>query len=292
MDIVRFKGGLGNQMFQYAFVEALRNRGRNVGCSLGFYRKHPGERPFILNEVFGTVNLQEVDDSVFDEIDGKWKRIKESPERLEEFIKKENIKKRFFYVEEVDSLYDENVFDMQNCAYVGWWQTEKYFSEYRASIAKTYQFQVENKKILQLGDLLEENFYSIHIRRNDYLEGTAVYGGICTADYYKSAIEYIRAHDSCAKFIIFSDEEEPDKLAQEIELKDALFSPKKEMEQYYDWHDMYLMTRCRGNIIANSSFSWWGAWLNERADKIVVAPSKWMNGCKTPDIWCDGWIRL
>lgn len=292
MDVVRFKGGLGNQMFQYALVEALRSRGRNVGCSLGFYRKHPNEKPFILDKVFRAVDLQEVADSVFDEIDGKWKSIKESPEQLEEFRNQKNIKDRFFYVEEMGFLYDENVFDAQNCAYVGYWQTEKYFSECRASIAKTYQFQVENKKILEMGDVLEERFYSIHIRRKDYLEGTAVYGGICTADYYKSAVEYIRAHDSHAKFIIFSDEEELDKLAQEIELKDAFFYSKKEIVPYYDWYDMYLMTRCKGNIIANSSFSWWGAWLNERVDKIVAAPSKWINSCNTPDIWCDGWIRL
>lgn len=292
MDIVRFKGGLGNQMFQYAFVEALRNRGRNVKCSLGFYRKHPDEMPFILNKVFETVDLQEIEDSVFDEIDDKWKRIKKSPGKLEEFKKTKNIKDRFFYVEEADSLYDDNVFDTQNCVYVGWWQTEKYFSRYRAGIAKIYEFSVKNEKLLQLGDLLEENFYSIHIRRNDYLEGTALYGGICTTGYYKTAIEYIKARDSRAKFIVFSDEEEPDKLAQEIELENVLFSPKKEIEQYYDWYDMYLMTRCKGNIIANSSFSWWGAWLNKREDQIVVAPPKWINGCKTPDIWCDGWIRL
>ena len=66
----------------------------------------------------------------------------------------------------------------------------------------------------------------------------------------------------------------------------------KLFEHYEDWYDMYLMTLCRGNIIANSSFSWWGAWLNKNTAPVVLAPNKWFNGLETPDIWCDNWIRI
>lgn len=76
MDIVRFKGGLGNQMFQYALIEALRNNDRDVYCSLGFYQKHPDLRPFILDKIFRELNLLEIKEERFEEIDKKWNKIK------------------------------------------------------------------------------------------------------------------------------------------------------------------------------------------------------------------------
>ena len=77
MDIVRMKGGLGNQMFQYAFVEALRAQGREVRCSLGYYRRHPDGMPFVLKDIFSRVYLNEIEDEAFNEIDSRWKEIKE-----------------------------------------------------------------------------------------------------------------------------------------------------------------------------------------------------------------------
>ncbi len=118
MDIVRFKGGLGNQMFQYALVEALRHKGRYVGCQLEFYRKNPTLRPFVLDKVFPTVQLNEVDDTYFNNLDNRWKAIKQDIEKLAEY--KRNIDKQFFYIEGNGRTYDKKIFQTSNCVFVGY----------------------------------------------------------------------------------------------------------------------------------------------------------------------------
>lgn len=291
MDIVRFKGGLGNQMFQYAFMEALRHREREVHASLGYYENGGGGRKFILGDVFPNTEIMEIEEGIFQEINQKWRSLKENPYRLEVF--KKNLKDRFFYVEDQNSVYDEKVFQTLNCAFVGYWQTEKYFQNIKDDLLRKYSFYICDDKLQKLADTLHNNYFSIHIRQGDYLydKRKAFYGGICTEQYYQKAMAYIKVRVPDAEFIIFSDETK--RLPMEIAGTDnsILFDGSK-FENYQDWYDMYLMSNCKGNIIANSSFSWWGAWLNQNPDKLVIAPKVWLNGQETPDIWCDGWIRL
>lgn len=291
MDIVRFKGGVGNQMFQYALMEALRHRGREVHASLGHYANGAVGRKFILGNVFPDTELMEVEENIFQEINQKWRRLKENPDRVEAF--KRNLKDRFFYVEDQNSVYDEKVFQTLNCTFVGYWQTEKYFQNIRGALQRKYFFHICDDKLQKLADKLQNNYFSIHIRQGDYFfdNHKAVYGGICTEQYYQKAMAYIRVRVPDAKFIIFSDETK--RLVMETAGTDNVFLfDGSKFENYQDWYDMYLMSNCKGNIIANSSFSWWGAWLNQSPDKIVIAPRVWLNGQETPDIWCDGWIRM
>lgn len=91
-------------------------------------------------------------------------------------------------------------------------------------------------------------------------------------------------------FVFFSDDIEWVKY--NFDFENMIICVPELFMEYKDWYDMYLMTLCKGNIIANSSFSWWGAWLNQNPDKIIVAPKLWLNNKKTPDIWCDGWNRI
>lgn len=291
MDIVRFKGGLGNQMFQYALMEALRHRGREVHASLGYYANGGRGRKFILGDVFPNTELMEIEEGIFQEINQKWRKIKENPELLDDF--KQNLKDRFFYVEDQNSVFDEKIFLTVNCTFVGYWQTERYFRNIRSDLLEKYFFRICDTKLQKLADQLRNNHFSIHIRQGDYFydDHKAFYSGICTEQYYQKAIEYIKIRVPDAKFIIFSDETE--RLNMEIAgMENSIMFDGSEFENYQDWYDMYLMSNCRGNIIANSSFSWWGAWLNQNPDKIVIAPKVWLNGQETPDIWCDGWIRV
>lgn len=288
MDIVRFKGGLGNQMFQYAFLESLRHRNREVKASLGFYEKHKHNvMPFILDSVFQNVKIQTVQESIFEDIDYRWRQIKEDKEQLKRF--KEDYSKRFFWVEDKDSEYREDVYKTQNCTFVGYWQTEKYFKEIETDIRKAFLFCNIESQLYELGKVLNNSYCSVHLRRGDYLQND-LYEGICDKEYYNKAIKYMKYFMPDIKFIFFSDD--ISWVRRNWMIEGAIFCSEKMFNDYQNWYDMYLMSQCKCNIIANSSFSWWGAWLNKKPEKVVIAPKKWLNGENTPDIWCNGWIKL
>ncbi|MCM1038083.1 MAG: alpha-1,2-fucosyltransferase [Ruminococcus sp.] len=291
MDIVRFAGGLGNQMFQYAFMEALKNRGRDVRASLGYYRRHPDARHFSLIDVFPNLELTYVSDVEFDEIDEKWKKIR-AGNLQEEFCK--NYSDRFFWVEDVEKepgVYQPNVFLTQNCVFVGYWQTDKYFKSIQNVLNLKFKFTHINQELKEFGDRLsEESYVSVHVRRGDYLRNPDIYASICTKSYYEKAIEYFQNKEKYSKFVFFSDDLKW--VTENLFVPNAIYCNKKMFAYYEDWYDMYLMARCRHNIIANSSFSWWGAWLNQNEDKIVIAPKKWCGYSATPDIWCEDWIKI
>jgi hypothetical protein len=286
MDIVRFKGGLGNQMFQYALMESLRSRGREVRGSIGFYDRHPNLMPFTLDKVFQNIDLNLVNESEFVKIDNEWKKVKVDEEHLKNF--KDDGKNRFFWVEETDGVYTPGIFQTQNCAFVGYWQSWKYFENISDTLMECYRFGMCEDKLKSLGEMLENNYVSVHVRRGDYLQ--PLYENICTSYYYGKALQIMSEMICGVKFVFMSDDKEW--VESNFNIKDMIIVSEDMFEDYQDWYDMYLMTKCRGNIIANSSFSWWGAWLNGNTNKIVIAPDKWINGKDTPDIWCDDWIRI
>ena len=287
MDIVRIRGGLGNQMFEYALVEALRDRGRVVHCNTGYYRKYTSVMPLRIHHVFPNVDLSEINDTVFNEIDERWKAIKSNPEKLKRF--KSRPEERFFFVEEVDSLFDNDVFKTKNCTFVGHWQTEKYFSNIREKILTAYKFDIREERLYQVGEELKKGYVSVHIRRGDYV-GKILFSNICTLEYYCAAIRYIQNCIPDARFVFFSDDIEWVK--QNFKIENSSLYVNDFFEDYQDWYDMYLMSCCSHNIIANSTFGWWGAWLNRNRKKIVIAPKRWLYDRETPDIWCDDWILM
>ena len=276
-------------MFQYAFVEALRAHGREVGGSLGFYRKHLECMPFCLIDVFPQISLNEIGDDIFNEIDLKWNEIKKDKKKLADF--KRDIPNRFFWVEESDEVgcYNEKVFQTYNCTFVGYWQTERYFRNIEDKLRKIYTFESISRALGEFAKQLKDNYYSVHVRRNDYLN-CSIYENICTEEYYMKAMKYIYTQNSKAKFIFFSDDIEW--VYQNMYIEKAIYVTKNMFDNYKDWYDMYLMSQCCGNIIANSTFSWWGAWLNQNPEKIVIAPKKWIIGQDTLDIWCESWIKM
>ncbi len=159
--------------------------------------------------------------------------------------------------------------------YEGYWQTEKYFHDQQHKIRKTYQFNETklNDKSRSLSEILKiENSISIHVRRGDYLENDEL-GGICTLTYYQDAIKIMNSKVKDPIYYIFCDNK------KWVNDNFSFFKYIKVdwNENNESWQDMFLMSKCRHNIIANSSFSWWGAWLNNNKDKIVVAPDKWVH---------------
>lgn len=290
MDIVRFKGGLGNQMFQYAFLKSLSRSGRSVKGNLGFYRKHPELMKFCLTEVFPNISIDFVEDSIFNELDEMWKEIKSSEENLPQFLV--DYPNRFFWVENPEGEYNKHVFDTRNCAFVGYWQTEKYFSHIRNTLLKDFSFRQGDTKFEVFKQKLRDDrsYVSVHIRRGDYLMSTEAYGELAATEYYKNAMEYINARVSNPKYVYFSDDMQWVK--ENFEDDKGIFIEDTLFDNYSAWYDMCLMSCCASNIIANSSFSWWGAWLNVNPNKIVIAPNRWLMNRSTPDIWCEDWIRM
>lgn len=178
----------------------------------------------------------------------------------------------------------------------GFYQSEMYFQDIRENLLQTFQFPVDKVSDLHKFKYLIENCnsVSIHVRRGDYvsLRDVNAFHGTCKVAYYQSAISLMDRLSNNCQYFIFSDDIEWASqhllLNSRVQVVDTRHLPS--------WCDMYLMCICKNNIIANSSYSWWGAWLNQNSNKIVIAPEKWfadknMNN-QTQDLLPNTWIKI
>jgi hypothetical protein len=170
----------------------------------------------------------------------------------------------------------------------GYFQSEKYFKEYRKEILELFTLpeEIQNKVREKYKDVLEKNPISIHLRLGDY-QGQPSFHPVQKMSYYNRAMDLM---PSDSIYLVFSDD---------IEMCKSIFGESERflfIEGNEDYEDMFLMSLCSHNIIANSSFSWWGAWMNQNPDKIVVAPEKWFGPSyknnDTKDLYCEGWIKI
>lgn len=172
----------------------------------------------------------------------------------------------------------------------GYYQSEKYFKEITNIIRKDFTFpkpvDIINQKLINQIDNTES--VSIHIRRGDYLNIPNTQN-ICSISYYKKAINLILKNISNPQFYIFSNDINWCK--QHLQIDKAIFISNNTGKNSFI--DMQLMSCCKHNIIANSTFSWWGAWLNNNPNKIIISPNKWMNDTNgTGDIIPNDWIKI
>lgn len=167
----------------------------------------------------------------------------------------------------------------------GYYQNEKYFNQYRDDILNLYKIDnlTENYLNEKYSEILLGNTCSIHVRRGNYVERQHFHP-LQTIDYYKNAISIIGEE---TLFLIFSDDIEWCKINLNF-IKNKIF-----ISGNLDYQDLYLMSMCDHNIIANSSFSWWGAWLNQNKNKKVIYPSFWFNnGPDSSEIGGENWIKI
>jgi len=251
-------GQLGNQMFQYASLKGIAKH-------RGFDYMIPQHNVEV--DVLGNHLRTEL----FDPFD------------LNVKVGLQDVK----YIQEPHYHFSEELFNNcpDNVSLYGFFQTEKYFKHIRDEIIEDFSFK---KNITDdCDDILElfENPIALHIRRGDFLINYQNHHNQ-TLDYYSKALEYFPKDQ---QVIIFSDD--PDWCEEQELFSDDRFLVSKGNSPY---HDLYLMSRCKDFIIANSSFSWWGAWLSNY-DK-VIAPSKWfgVNNAdkKTDDVYCSDWIKV
>jgi hypothetical protein len=202
----------------------------------------------------------------------------------------------FQRIEEKHFHFDPGMLNLPDNVYInGYWQSEKYFKDIEEVLRKDFTvispINQENQRMLNL--INSTDSVSLHVRRGDYVTNptTNSFHGTCSLDYYAKAVRYIIENISNPHFFLISDD--PDWVKENISInKPVTVIDINTTDNGYD--DLRLMSKCKHNIIANSSFSWWGAWLNNNPQKIVIAPEKWFLSpeLNTKDLIPQGWMKL
>jgi len=197
------------------------------------------------------------------------------------------------YLQTVFFDFDKDLFKSPDYYYYnGYFQNESYFKNEREAILKCFSSKnpLDEKNQLVLNKITETNSVSLHVRRGDYvtLESASKFHGVCPLEYYEKAIAHIAKRVDNPHFFLFSDD--IDWVIKNMKIEHPFTIV--DFNQGKGWLDLELMKHCKHNIIANSSFSWWGAWLNENTQKIVIAPKKWNTQNKKCEIIPNEWIKL
>ncbi|RTL12957.1 MAG: alpha-1,2-fucosyltransferase [Neisseriaceae bacterium] len=285
MQIIWCSGGLGNQMFQYAFYRRLQLDGKSVTLDISGFNDYGLHNGFELDKIF-PVKINLADEVLINNIKQKISHLsllKKIWWKVFTNFRPVIVQKNFGYSSRLSNL--------QGLKYLeGYWQSEKYFGTHSDTIRNDFKFPLLDIKNKDYADKISQGeAVSIHIRMGDYVNHP-LHGGICTLEYYKKALSLIEEKVESPLFFIFSNDIEW--CQNNLKLDKAIYVTGNEGKNSF--RDMHLMSMCKHNIIANSSFSWWGAWLNNNPDKVVVAPSKWFNDktINTKDLLPDSWIQI
>ena len=295
MIVVKLMGGLGNQMFQYAIGRSLAEKiNTELKLDLSFLLDRTPRPHFTYrNYELAIFNIQE-SFSTTQEVDIFIDKAQEPLARLIQWMNKlivdrKVVKERGFY-------FDPGVFNLTGHLYLeGYWQSEKYFKNIEKIIRQEFTFKCEpdlsNRQLLNKIESVEA--VSVHIRRGDYVSDTITnqFHGVCGLEYYQQAIEKIAQEVHEPHFYIFSDNIDWAKKNIQLNFPTTYVTHNPPDKGY---EDLRLMSHCKHHIIANSSFSWWAAWLNSNPEKIVIAPEKWFADITidTTDLIPEGWIRI
>ena len=276
MIVIKIKGGLGNQLFEYAFGRYLSLKtGRKLKFDISYYARKNNYRKFELDKFNikfdGFIGLKE---NVF------FKGAYYFP----------NFFKQIYYFKEGKDEYNlEKMASKKACYVDGYWQSEQYFKEIECELREELilkkAFYSVDDVILQ--KILTTNSVGIHIRRGDYITIplNKPYR-VCTLDYYQNALKLIKQKVSNPYCFVFSDDIEWVK-------KNIFFDlPFEYVQANSDYLDLQLMSLCKHNIMANSTFSWWGSWLNNNLEKIVIAPIVWRTDEIRKELYTDYQIRI
>lgn len=280
---MKLKSGLGNQMFQYAFGKALEHKlGKKVLFDISRFENDKKKLyNYNHNLISSKYTIREYGLNIFN------LNITFSKNYQRKKLKKTITEKKGLYV------YDEELLNDNGPAYYrGCFQNEKYFKEIRDSIKKAFTFpEISETDKFNQGWLKRiksvPNSVFIHVRRGDYLNKEWT----LTIDYYKKAIEYIKANVENPKFFIIC-QNCKNYIEKEFNMDDSFeFIGETNSINNEDWKDMVLMKECKYAIIANSTFSWWAAWLGRANEEgIVVAPTPFIG--KRDKIICDNWVKI
>ena len=295
MICVQLNGGLGNQMFQYACGQALAYKHHTVllldttqlkinNSSITFRR--------LELDIF-KINIQEASKKDVEKLKPLFYRIVNVLSLRTGFrgiqTSKYFIEKSFSFNESIEKIG-------KDCYLNGYWQNSRYFQNIEPIIREEFKFpfiidKVNNERLIRIN---KENSISLHVRRSDFVNNKHhKIHGACSIEYYRKAAEYISSKIELPFFFVFSDDIDWAQKNLNLRYPCEFVSCNIGKQNYID---MQLMSLCKHNIIANSSFSWWGAWLNMNPEKIVIAPKQWFvnetKNAQTNNLIPDTWIRL
>lgn len=293
MIIVRLCGGLGNQMFQYAAGLALaRQQGTELRFDLAWFDRVQLHQGLELHRVFG-LPLPQPSRKEMNAVLG-WAARPLARRALSRSVCR--WMRPSTWVSEPYFHYWSAFETIGPDAYLdGYWQSWHYFAGVEPLVRECFRFAQPldecNTKLVQ--KMSACNSVSVHVRRGDFARDPAIQRvhGVDLSGYYRAAVGQIQKYISSPHFFIFSDE--PEWATKHLSLR-APFTIVAHNRGKDSYRDMQLMASCRHHIIANSTFSWWGAWLNPSPKKIVIAPREWFRvaDCDTKDLYCPGWIVL
>ena len=270
MKIVTFQGGIGNQMFQYQFYLWLKT--------------HTPER------IWGYFPAKGLKAHNGLEVDKCFENVLLPPTnilicciaKVLKVLERIKLKK---------TVSRADCFDLEKVVFEDYWLDLNYFTSFRfdfnVSMLKNNTKNIEILKQINLNQSV-----AIHVRRGDYVSAKYfdLYAGVCDANYYKKAIDYVSSLSNTVVFYVFSDDIAW--VSENLSIPNAIFVDWNKAEN--SCIDLYLMSQCKMNIIANSTFSWWAAYNGSNREKTVVAPKRWFGSSKytEPNIFPETWIRL
>ncbi len=293
---VILRGGLGNQMFQYAagLAVAKRNNDRVVLDATylndrfprrQFTYRHYDLDVFAIEPVFA--RLSNISEQI--PLPGVWLGADLALAMAEDRFGTRFIKERKAYV------FDPDVFRAgpRGAVLWGFWQNPRYFKDIEEGVRSAFTFRepLAGEAARIAGEITNTNSVAIHVRRGDYTlpKYRGTYGDTNTA-YYRDAIDRIRGRVKDPVFFVFSDD--PGWCRENLKIEGSVTYLDRSSAGPKDAFHLRLMSLCKHNIIANSTFSWWGAWLNRNPEKTVVAPEKWYVDSAGNDFIPTDWIKL
>lgn len=286
MIIIKLKGGLGNQMFQYACARHLAEKSdATLRLDLGWYRDGipAGDTVRLYGLDRFSISAQEASEDEIRNVGGRPSTAMRLAQKVINKLRPNN-----------SYLFDPRILDKKGDVYLeGFFQSEHYFKDIDSIIRSEFRLKdsLGGAASIVLSSIESTDSVAVHVRRGDYISNinASSFHGICSPEYYRGAIAMIRARVDSPRFFVFSDDIEW--VQENIEIPEATYVSRDDIA---DHEELVLMSKCKYNIIANSSFSWWGAWLNQDPDKIVIAPKRWVTDARidTRDAVPNEWIRI
>ena len=274
-------GGLGNQMFQYAIGKNLALKNSAIlkfdvsGLEQDKLRNYELDIFNISGSMasrFTMMFIHIFNNRIISKIFGQY----------------------YLYIKQQDLYFNEKILLKKGNIYLdGYWQSENYFKEIRKMIIEDFRIRYEPDKRSKsmIEKIKNSNSICIRVRRGDYVNNTKTnkFHGICSLKYYYNAIEIVVRKVRNPSFFIFSDDHQWVKTNLKLEYPTTYVDINSSEKGY---KDLRLMLNCKHFIIANSSFSWWGAWLSNNPNKIICAPKRWFKSVDEGDIVPKSWIRV